>query len=136
MEGARKTAGSNLALAKERSVDDLIGLSHLQTGVLHDLIHNSLGKRHLFVIQKITFKHQMRSLLPEVYNSSFEGGHRSAFCCADIILSGKKGRCSLLSASCHLLMWINFDHAFVVKTLSLHVEKCMPSLNQPASGGI
>lgn len=48
----------------------------------------------------------MRILLLAVCNSSFERGHRSVFCCADIMVMGKKGRYFFLSTSCHLFTYI------------------------------
>lgn len=47
-----------------------------------------------------------------------------------------KSRCFFLSASCHLLAYINFFCTVLVQILALYVEKCMQSLNQPISDGI
>lgn len=78
----------------------------------------------------------MRILLLAVCNSSFERGHRSVFCCADIMVIGKKGRYFFLSTSCHLFMYINLICIAVVRALSLYVREHMARLNQPYPFGL
>lgn len=70
-------------------------------------------------------------LLLAVCNSSFERGHRTVFCCADITVIGKRRRYFFLSTSCHLLTYIKLICIVVIKALSLYVGEHMARLNQP-----